>query len=168
MPNTLYETEIFTPSEMLAVTGLAERRYQSWVQRGFMPQANRPGPGVPRKHSICDLMFLTYVRVLSDAGIPLEQAAVHAYDLFHPASLRRAPSKRIVEVFQAVTCQDPPRFFAVINGRQSIVSREEVAEASAPLPAGKEWGLVVDLTSVIIRTFTAAKQILACRGTPAN
>jgi hypothetical protein len=163
---------VFSPPEMISITGVAERRFQSWVQRNFVLQATRPGRGVAREYSLVDLLYLSYLRVLTEACVELEEAASYACEIFpHEAFVPMSPNQKIAkipDIIRAAAIGRPdlaPRRLAIINRQQIIVAKSELEDEDivAPIPEGKLWAIVVDLSEVVIKTTIAAQEIIARR-----
>jgi len=155
-----YEEPMFTPAEMLSATGLAERRIQMWVHRGFFPVAH-PGRGVPREYSLAHLCFLAYLQVANDAHIPLAEAAFSAAQLF-PFSAILVPAK-IRDIIRSWRRPDlAPRLFAIFHdGKDALlVTKKDLNDAWAPLHEGENWGITIDVTNVVVKTMNAAEGIL--------
>lgn len=63
--------------EMLAVTGLTADRLMTWYKRDCLPAdfQRAPGRGNWRRYKVGSVITLTMLRVLVDAGLPIEEAA---------------------------------------------------------------------------------------------
>ena len=158
----LYEHPRFTPGEMLELTGVAERRLQVWIQRGFVPRVERPGRGFHRAYSLAEILYLRYMRALTEAHVPLDQAAFYASALF-PALVGQVPLE-VSEILDASHRPDrAPRLFQVFRDREA----PELLKWKAIQP-GQERTLILDLTHVIMVTVNGAKAIVDRRSTAAK
>ena len=164
MLDHLYEAQTFTPTEMLAVSGLGERNLQVMIQRGHFPRASRPGRGVRRQYSFGDLLFLAFLKLAVDAHIPLAEASVGGLYLF-PSMEELVPAS-IMDVVRSGDRPDlAPQVFAVFrDGRAPlIVTKKQIDEAWAPIHEGESWGIVINVTRLVCGTVSSASAILARR-----
>ena len=162
MTADLYEHQRFTPGEMLELTGVAERRLQVWIQWGFVPRPERPGRGFHRAYSLAEILYLRYMRTLTEANVPLDQAAFYASALF-PALTGQVPLE-VSEIVSASGRPDrAPRLFQVFRDGEP----PELLKWKAIQP-GQERTLILDLTHVIMITVNGAKAILDRRSTVAK
>lgn len=162
MNKNYYEEPRFTPAEMLALTGVAERRLQVWIQRGFVPRADRPGRGFHRAYGLAEILYPRYMRTLTEAHVPLEEAAFYASGVF-PALAGQVPLE-VAEIMGATDRPDrAPRLFQVFRDGEA----PELLKWKAIRP-GQERTLITDLTHVILIIVNGAKAILDRRTAPAK
>jgi DNA-binding transcriptional MerR regulator len=140
---------------MLAITGLAERRLQSWIQRGFFSRAARPGRGVAREYSLADILYLKYLRVLTDARVLLQDAASSADYLFPashaglPQEIRDVPRSRYPREDLAT------QIFCIFHdGLQPLIVTK------AQLHDGEDWGIIVNVTGLLLATIDEVNVVL--------
>lgn len=149
-----YETPIFAPTEMLAVTGWAERNFQSMLQRGFFARGSRPGRGVRRRYSLSDLLFLSLLRLAVDAHFPLDEAAVAGMSIF-PAIQELVPTA----VMDVIRRGSGDHVFAVLHDGRAPV----IGTGAAPLHRSEDWSITINISRLVSATVDAAEAVLAQR-----
>lgn len=75
-----FQDREYSHTEAVRATGLTEDRLQIWYKRGVLVEfTERPKQrGIRRKYSLLDLMYLTALREIAAAGVPLVCAAMDA------------------------------------------------------------------------------------------
>lgn len=153
-----YESPVFSTREFLDVVGVSKFVYQIRVQRGIDPRSARHGRGVPRQHNFSDVLYQKFLKVASDAHVPLPEAAVAGLHLF-PALEPLVPT----EIRGIIRGRQQPDFFAVLKDGQApvIVTKKQLVEASE----GAAWFTAIDLSLLVRTTIDAAESVLAQRAT---
>lgn len=88
-----YDTPEFSHAEALDITEIPDRTLQIWFQRRHLDAMGMtaPGRGKPRKYTLGQLLYLSYMRRLTFLSIPVAEAAEIA-SVFLP--FRQLPGPR--------------------------------------------------------------------------
>jgi len=169
--------------EMLAVTGLTADRLMTWYKRDCLPAdfQRAPGRGNWRRYDVDSVITLTMLRVLVDAGLPIEDAACLAPRFSVSPRLMMTTLATPIEAGCELV-QNPEPWAAIIRrpeGWQSTSPKEFVSpgfiavsitsDDTIPIiqkwmrDIGARWMTIIDTSAVEFNLMQTLKRVAAAR-----
>ena len=152
-----YEHPVLTHQQMLQAINLTWETSNHWGRRGALRV--RSGHGKPRLYSVIEILYLAHLKALTEAGVGLDQARFLAAHVF-PESRALAPAEVAAVLSAAGAPEAAPRLIAIVrDGRQYLMTASDAEDVVAPVPQGRDWSIVVDVTGLILRTLSRIRVI---------